>query len=95
MREVELDEPNGWTVIPLTSTAPTDGAIATHNFVRAFMIQVPLPSAQIFTRAPRSCCSQLCYAAVIPWLQVAILANHQNGRDSHVRQIKIYVPRQS
>jgi len=65
VREVELDEPNGWTVIPLTSTAPTDGAIATHNFVRAFMIQV------------------------------AILANHQNGRDSHVRQIKIYGPRQS
>ena len=27
------------------------------------------------------------------FIQVAILANHQNGRDSHIRQIKIYTPR--
>eukprot|EP01135_Chromosphaera_perkinsii_P001233 Nk52_evm6s163 gene=Nk52_evmTU6s163 len=27
-------------------------------------------------------------------LQIAILANHQNGRDTHLRQIKIYGPRQ-
>mmetsp|Transcript_40000 Transcript_40000/g.66838 ORF Transcript_40000/g.66838 Transcript_40000/m.66838 type:complete len:178 (-) Transcript_40000:32-565(-) len=27
-------------------------------------------------------------------LQIAILANHQGGRDTHVRQIKIYGPRQ-
>ena len=27
------------------------------------------------------------------FIQVAILANHQNGRDTHVRQIKIFGPR--
>jgi hypothetical protein len=26
-------------------------------------------------------------------VQVAVLTNHQNGRDTHVRQIKIYGPR--
>lgn len=27
------------------------------------------------------------------FLQIAILANHQNGRDSHVRQIRVFGPR--
>ena len=27
------------------------------------------------------------------FIQVAILANHQNGRDTHIRQIKIFTPR--
>ena len=27
------------------------------------------------------------------FIQVAILANHQNGRDTHIRQVKIYTPR--
>lgn len=26
-------------------------------------------------------------------LQIAILTNHQNGRDTHVRQIRLYGPR--
>ncbi|EKX36320.1 hypothetical protein GUITHDRAFT_158685 [Guillardia theta CCMP2712] len=26
-------------------------------------------------------------------IQIAVLANHENGRDSHIRQIKIYGPR--
>ena len=25
-------------------------------------------------------------------LQIAILSNHQNGRDTHVRQVKLYGP---
>ncbi|KAJ7521220.1 hypothetical protein O6H91_19G042900 [Diphasiastrum complanatum] len=28
-------------------------------------------------------------------VQLAVLSNHQNGRDTHIRQIKIYGPRQS
>ncbi|KAL3693158.1 hypothetical protein R1sor_006809 [Riccia sorocarpa] len=28
-------------------------------------------------------------------VQIAVLSNHQNGRDTHIRQIKIYGPRQS
>jgi anaphase-promoting complex subunit 10 len=26
-------------------------------------------------------------------IQVAVLANHENGRDSHIRQIKVFGPR--
>ena len=26
-------------------------------------------------------------------IQIAVLANHENGRDSHIRQIKVYGPR--
>ena len=29
------------------------------------------------------------------FLQIAVLSNHQNGRDTHVRQVKIYGPRTS
>jgi anaphase-promoting complex subunit 10 len=29
------------------------------------------------------------------FLQLAVLSNHQNGRDTHVRQVKIFGPRQS
>ncbi|EFJ26697.1 hypothetical protein SELMODRAFT_96868 [Selaginella moellendorffii] len=28
-------------------------------------------------------------------VQLAVLSNHQNGRDTHIRQIKIYGPRQN
>lgn len=28
-------------------------------------------------------------------IQLAVLSNHQNGRDTHIRQIKIYGPQQS
>ncbi len=29
------------------------------------------------------------------FVQLAVLANHQQGRDTHIRQIKIYGPRQT
>jgi anaphase-promoting complex subunit 10 len=29
------------------------------------------------------------------FLQIAIVAMHQNGRDTHVRQVKIFAPRES
>ena len=29
------------------------------------------------------------------FIQVAVLANHQNGRDTHIRQAKVYGPRRS
>lgn len=36
--------------------------------------------------------STACIKAYI--LQLAVLANHQNGRDTHIRQVKVYGPRQ-
>ncbi|VDQ05840.1 unnamed protein product [Trichobilharzia regenti] len=52
--EVELQEPTGWSVIPLTWP---DGSP-----LRTFL------------------------------LQIAILANHQNGRDTHLRSIRLHSP---
>jgi hypothetical protein len=28
-------------------------------------------------------------------IQLAVMASHQNGRDTHIRQIKIYAPREN
>lgn len=38
-----------------------------------------------------------CWPPVVcapPRAQIAVLANHQNGRDAHVRQIHVFGPRQ-
>lgn len=51
VRVVELEEPSGWVVVPLT----TEG---TNEPLRAF------------------------------YVQLAVLANHQNGRDTHIRQVR-------
>lgn len=51
---VELNEPTGWVIIPLTD--------ASEKPIRTFMVQI------------------------------AVLSNHQNGRDTHMRQIKIHSP---
>ena len=40
-------------------------------------------------------CSRRAADFVRAWfIQVAIISNHQNGRDTHVRQIKVFSPRQ-
>ncbi len=51
VRVVELEEPSGWVVVPLTIEA-------TNEPLRAF------------------------------YVQLAVLANHQNGRDTHIRQVR-------
>jgi len=67
IKEVALDEPNGWLRIPLRRAdiayVENENASGDDACLRAFM------------------------------LQIAILANHENGRDSHIRQIKVYGPR--
>jgi len=60
---VELDEPDGWVSIDLTTkSGANDGCL---KYLRAHVVQI------------------------------AVLSSHQNGRDTHVRQVKIYGPRQS
>jgi len=51
---VDINEPNGWLVIPLKDI--------NEKLVRTFM------------------------------LQIAVLQNHQQGRDTHLRQIKVHSP---
>eukprot|EP00039_Didymoeca_costata_P001052 m.49268 g.49268 ORF g.49268 m.49268 type:complete len:184 (+) comp10606_c0_seq1:15-566(+) len=58
IKEVELNEPEGWVTIPLRG--PETGA-----HLRTFVVQI------------------------------AILANHQNGRDTHVRLVSIFAPEAS
>lgn len=53
---LELEEPSGWVVIPLTADD------APHEPLKAF------------------------------YLQLAVLANHQNGRDTHIRQVRVPSP---
>lgn len=52
---IDLNEPNGWVVIPLKDSNDSP--------VRAFLIQI------------------------------AVMSNHQNGRDTHIRQIKVHSPK--
>lgn len=60
VRTEEVQEPQGWIVIPL--------------FQEVSGQQVPYVSGRV--------------------LQICILSNHQNGRDTHVRQVKIFGPRE-
>jgi len=58
---IDLQEPTGWTFIPLQSAVhATDSPLS--KPLRTFMVQI------------------------------AVLSNHQNGRDTHMRQIKIFAP---
>ena len=57
IRQVELKEPQGWVLIPLTHP------------------DTQLPYIKAFR------------------MEVVILANHQNGRDTHVRQLRVFGPR--
>ena len=69
VRSIELNEPQGWVVVPLVSNQMERGGGADGGE------RAPLPLR--------------CHM-----LQLAVIANHQNGRDTHLRQVKIYGPRQ-
>eukprot|EP01083_Nonionella_stella_P022799 63033_1 len=59
IRQVDLDEPQGWVPIAVSPIATQTGD---ESYLRSNVIQI------------------------------AILSSHQNGRDTHIRQIKIYGP---
>lgn len=68
IKTVELEEPQGWVVIPLAhrprdAEGGAEGGGGPPGFVRAHC------------------------------LQIAVLSNHQNGRDTHLRQVKVFGPR--
>lgn len=58
---IDLQEPTGWTFIPLQSILHSNESPLSKP-LRTFMVQI------------------------------AVLSNHQNGRDTHMRQIKIFAP---
>jgi anaphase-promoting complex subunit 10 len=67
---IELNEPNGWCIIPLTSP--------------------PDPLDDLGEDGAESAPKRIVRAHL---LQIEICAMHQNGRDTHVRQIQLYGPR--
>ena len=73
IKTVELEEPQGWVVIPLAVGGNE------HEGTTKEQRQGGGGSSQGFVRT--HC------------LQIAILSNHQNGRDTHLRQIKVFGPR--
>mmetsp|Transcript_4362 Transcript_4362/g.6881 ORF Transcript_4362/g.6881 Transcript_4362/m.6881 type:complete len:267 (-) Transcript_4362:628-1428(-) len=70
---VELNEPVGWCIIPLTSPPDPLGDIT---------------EEATETELPRARCSVRTHL-----IQIEICSMHQNGRDTHVRQVQLYGPR--
>ena len=75
----ELVEPNGWIRIPLY-TIENGEVLCAKNF------------GQLADRATLNLQHRPLRTFFI---QIAVLAMHQNGRDTHIRQVKIYSPRKS
>lgn len=80
---VELNEPVGWCIIPLT--APPDPLDVEEEEEPAD--DPALPGA----RPPRSSSHQRLVRTHL--IQISIISMHQNGRDTHVRQVQLYGPR--
>ena len=78
VKVVELNEPQGWVIVSLLTSSQP--------------AQGPRAGAAAAADEPGAAS----YPAPLRchMLQIAVIANHQNGRDTHVRQVKIYGPRQ-
>lgn len=74
---MDLEEPSGWIRIPLGIPNNTSEAAAN-------------PGEDSPARASNSTTATPLRAF---FLQLAVVANHQNGRDTHVREIKVFGPR--
>jgi len=70
---VELNEPVGWCIIPLTS--PPDPL----DDITEDITELGLPRSRRIVRTHL--------------IQIEICSMHQNGRDTHVRQVQLYGPR--
>ena len=75
---VDLREPDGWVRVPL--------ALPPAEVDRALLRQ---DAASIRDKSYGGACDYLRTFVV----QIAVVANHQNGRDTHVRGIKLFGPR--
>ncbi len=72
------------TVNPIMSLTGTPGA---HGTARACVKDAHLAYIYAILMA--------CRGAIEAYmLQIAIISNHQNGRDTHVRQVRVFGPRQ-
>ena len=54
------------------------------------VVRVEMPEPQGWCTVPLPQDAHACMRAFV--VQVAVLANHQNGRDTHLRQVRVYGP---
>lgn len=75
---LDMDEPQGWLHIPLGTLLVhgNDGSDASSQGWDPPVIKENTEEVSMGIQCR--------------WIQVCILANHQNGKDTHVRQIKVY-----
>ncbi len=78
LRLIELDELSGWRIIPLVGY--TVNAPPTQDDEGRLIEKLEEPDGPLVP---------LCTF----FLQLAVLTNHQNGRDTHVRGVRVYGPR--
>ena len=79
MKSAELNEPSGWVSVPLLFDATPDGTV------------LPPGSQGAADDDP--------HARLVPlrtwFVQVCVVAMHQNGRDTHIRQVRVFGQRQA
>ena len=104
VQEVALEEPSGWLTVPLSrkDLSPSDDDV---DPSRDGFPPAPLPWVEGVLSCVVSGTLLVCKLILqYSWhalaaclrafmVQIAVLANHENGRDSHIRQIKVYGPR--
>jgi anaphase-promoting complex subunit 10 len=78
IQTVELREPEGWVRIPLCSYSDPNLGFNKHKQNNIIFRDKNYGGAIDYIRTHS--------------LQVAILTNHQNGRDTHIRQVKLFGP---
>jgi len=78
VQTVELNEPMGWVAVPLAAPPDPDGSGAVPGALDEKGEPLPADPPALL-RAH--------------FLQICVVSMHQNGRDTHIRQIKIYSPR--
>ena len=78
----EMREPSGWIDIPLSFSQTQRDDDESFFFFQFFYSVIML--IHVVIRPVRT-----------HLLQIAILANHQHGKDTHIRQLKVYAPRWS
>ncbi|CAI5934003.1 unnamed protein product [Closterium sp. NIES-64] len=81
------------TMLPVTSSWHShDGMLAMMHPVEVKLVEMNEPSGWVHIPLRPSDDKEYLRAF---YLQLAVISNHQNGRDTHIRQINIYGPRQN
>lgn len=89
VRNVELNEPTGWVIIPLLPPKrDTGNALLT----RAEQLSADDDDMAIRRRFPPGFFKDDGVLRAF-FLQVCVVSMHQNGRDTHIRQARIFGPR--